>query len=139
MKRLSSFRPKGQERPGLAEAAGPIGGLHVNPSEWALAGEGSTRGSPNRSWGRVRSLGATSARRLLSGERLLPRQRGGGSGMVPHPPRHKLLKSSRLCLGGAEFLHYRANRFLNSPDCEMGASSRNTSSFSLISVRFSHK
>ncbi len=27
----------------------------------------------------------------------------------------------------------------NSPDCEMGASSRNTSSFSLISVRFSHK
>ncbi len=26
--------------------------------------------------------------------------------MVPRPPRHKLLKSIRLRLGGAEFPHY---------------------------------
>ncbi len=59
--------------------------------------------------------------------------------MVPHPPRHKLLKNSRLHLGGAEFLHYELTASPNSPDCEMGASSRNTFSFSRISVRFSHK
>ncbi len=65
----------------IGRSGRPIGPLHVNPSAWALAGEGSTTGSPNHSWGRVRSLGSTSARRLLSGEGLLPRQRGGGSGL----------------------------------------------------------
>ncbi len=35
--------------------------------------------------------------------------------MVPRSPRHKLLKSSRLHLGGAEFLHYRAYRFPEQP------------------------
>ncbi len=80
-----------------------------------MAGKGPTTGSPKCRWGRVRSLGTTSTKRLLPGERLLSRHRGGGSGMVPRSPRHKLLKSSRLRLGGAEFLHYRAYRFPEQP------------------------
>ncbi len=125
----------------IGRSGRPIGPLHVNPSAWALAGEGSTTGSPNRSWGRVRSLGATSARRLLSGERLLPRQRGGGgSGLW------SLVLLGINCLRAVDCVLEERNFSTteltaspNSPDCEMGASSRNTSSFELISVRFSHK
>ncbi len=88
----------------------PAGPLQVNLSAWSLAREEPATGSPNRSWGRVCSLGATAARRLFSGKRLLSRQRGGGGGIVPWSPRHELLKSSWLCLGGAELVHYGANR-----------------------------
>ncbi len=35
--------------------------------------------------------------------------------MVLHPSRHELFKSSRLCFGGAEFLHHRANRLSKYP------------------------
>ncbi len=67
VKRLSSFRPEGQERLGGARSGRPVGPLQVNPSAWSLVRDGPATGSPNRSWGRVRSLGATPARRLLSG------------------------------------------------------------------------
>ncbi len=36
----------------------PVGPLQVNPSAWSLTREGPATGSPNRSWGRVRSLGS---------------------------------------------------------------------------------
>ncbi len=74
-----------------------------------LAGRRPATGSPNHSGGRARGLGAA-ARGLLSGERLLPRHRGGGSWIVPCSPRHELLESSRLRFGWAEFIYYSANR-----------------------------
>ncbi len=103
-------------------------------------GKDQPRAPQNRSWGRVRRLGATSARRLLSGERLLPRHRGGGSGLW------SLVLLGINCLRAVDCVLEERNFSTteltaspNSPDCEMGASSRNASSFSLISVRFSHK
>ncbi len=64
IKKLSSSRLEGQERLGGAEAAGP---LQVNLSAWSLAGKWSATGSPDSGRGRMRSLGAAPARRLLSG------------------------------------------------------------------------
>ncbi len=78
VKRLSSFQPGGQERPGLAEAAGLLGRFMLTPLAWLLAGRRPAAGSPNRSGGRARGLGSA-ARGLSPGERLLPRHRGGGS------------------------------------------------------------
>ncbi len=72
-------------------SAGP---LQVNSSAWSLVRERPATGSPDRSRGRMRSLGTTPARRLLSGQQLLSIRGGGGSGIVPRPPGHKLLKSS---------------------------------------------
>ncbi len=45
-------------------SAGP---LQVNPSAWSLARKRPATGSPDRGRGRMRSLGAAPARRLLSG------------------------------------------------------------------------
>ncbi len=53
-----------------------VGPLQVNPLAWLLAGRRPATGSPNRSGERARGLGSA-ARGLLSGERLLPRHRGG--------------------------------------------------------------
>ncbi len=79
--------------PRRSQGGRPVGPLQANPSAWSLAREGPLTGSPDRSWGRVRSLG----------------------GMVPRPPGHELLKSSRLRLSGAELFHYRANRLSEQP------------------------
>ncbi len=87
----------------------PFGPLQVNPLAWLLAGKRPATGSPNRSGGRARGLGST-ARGLLSGERLLPRHRGGGSRIVSRSLRHELLENSRLRSGLAELIHYSANR-----------------------------
>ncbi len=114
VKRLSSFRPGGQERPGLAEAAGLLGPLHVNPLAWLLAGRRPAAGSPNRSRGKARGLGSA-ARGLPPGGRLLPRHRGGGSWKIPCSPRHELIESSRLGFGWAELVHYSANSLPEQP------------------------
>ncbi len=92
----------------ISRSGRPVGPLQVNPLVWLLAGKRPATGSPNRSRGSARGLGST-ARGLLSGERLLPRHRGGGSGIVPWSPRHELLESSRLRFGWAELIHYSAN------------------------------
>ncbi len=94
----------------ISRSGRPVGPLQVNPLAWLLAGKRPATGSPNRSRGRTRGLDST-ARGLLSGERLLPRHREGGSGIVPWSPRHELLESSRLRFGWAELIHYSANRF----------------------------
>ncbi len=72
----------------------PVGPLQVNPSVWSLAREGPATGSPNHSWGGCAAWAPLLPDGSFLGSDLLPRQRGGGSGMVPHPPGHDLLKSS---------------------------------------------
>ncbi len=78
VKRLSSFRPGGQERPGLAEAAGLLGRFMLTRLRGCWREEDRPRALPNRSGGKARGLGSA-ARGLLPGGRLLPRHRGGGS------------------------------------------------------------
>ncbi len=74
VKRLSSFRPGGQELPGLAEVAGLLGRFRLTRLRGCWRGRRPATGSPNRSGGRARGLGSA-ARGLLSD----PRHRGGGS------------------------------------------------------------
>ncbi len=50
-----------------SRCGGSAGPLQVNPSAWSLARKRPATGSPDRSRGRIRSLGAAPARRLLSG------------------------------------------------------------------------
>ncbi len=59
--------------------------------------------------------------------------------MVPRPPRHELLRAADCVLAERNFSTTELTASPNNPDCEMGASSKNTLSFSRISVRFSHK
>ncbi len=82
VKRLSSFRPGGQERPGLAEAAGLLGRFRLTRLRGCWREEDRPRAPQTVVGGRARGLGST-ARGLLSRERLLPRHRGGGSRLVP--------------------------------------------------------
>ncbi len=49
------------------------------------------------------------------------------------------LRAADCVLAERNFSTTELTAFPNSPDCEIGASSKNTFSFSRISVRFSHK
>ncbi len=139
MKRLSSFRPEGQEGPGLAEAAGLLG-----------------RFRSTRLRGRWRGKERQRAPQTPVG--------GGCVAWAPLPPKGSFLRSDCSldteeegvewslvllginCLRAADcvlaernFSTTEVTASPNSPDCEIGASSKNTYSFSRISVRFSHK
>ncbi len=78
VKRLSSIRPGGQERPGLAEAAGLLGRFRLTRLRGCWREEDRPR-APQTVVGEGRGLLGSAARGLPSGERLLPRHRGGGS------------------------------------------------------------
>ncbi len=139
VKRLSSFRPEGQERPGLAEEAGLLG-----------------RFRSTRLRGRWRGKDQPWAPQTVVG--------GGCVAWAPFPPKGSFLGSDCSldteeegvewslvllginCLRAADCVLAEPNfstteltAFPNSPDCEIGASGKNTFSFSRISVRFSHK
>ncbi len=138
VKRLSSFRLEGQERLGGAEAAGLLG-----------------RFRSTRLRGRWRGKDRPRAPQTVVG--------GGCAAWAPLLPEGSFLgrdcsldkEEERVewslvllgmnCLRTADCV--LAERILstteltaspNNPNCEMGASSKNTFSFSIISVRFSH-
>ncbi len=129
MKRLSSFRPESQERPGLAEAAGLLG-----------------RFRSTRLRGRWRGKDRQRAPQTVVG--------GGCVAWAPLPPKGSFLGNDCSldkeeegvewslvllginCLRAADCVLVERNfssteitASPNSPDCEMGASSRNAFSF----------
>ncbi len=132
VKRLSLFRPEGQERPGLAEAAGLLGRFRSN----RLRG---------RWWGKDRPRAPQTA------------VAGGCEAWAPLPPKGSFLGSECSldteeegvewslvllginCLRAADCVLAERNFSTteltaspNSPDCEIGASNKNTFSFSRI-------
>ncbi len=135
----SSFRLEGQGRLGGAEAAGLLG-----------------RFRSTRLCGRWRGKGRPRAPQTIVGEGAQPGPHS--CRMAPFwvaicsPDKEEegvewsLILLGMICLRAADCVLAERNFSTteltaspNNPDCEMGASSKNTFSFSRISVRFSHK
>ncbi len=137
VKRLSSFRPGGQERPELVEAAGLLGCFRLTrlrgcwreeDRPWApqtVVGEGRMAWAP--------PLGGS----FLGSDCSLDTEEG---------VEQSLALLGMNCLRAADCVLAERNLSTtaltaspNNPDSEMGASIKNTFSFSRISVRLSHR
>ncbi len=81
VKRLSSFRPGGQERPGLAEAAGLLGRFMLTRLRGCWREEDRPRAPQT----------------VVGGRRVAWAPPLGGK--IPCSPRHELIESSRLSFG----------------------------------------
>ncbi len=139
VKRLSSSRLEGQERLGEAEAAGMLGRFRSTPLRGRWRGKGRPRapqtvvGGGCTAWVPLLPEGS-----FLGRDCSLDKEEEGVEWSLVLLGMN-CLRAADCVLAEQKFSTTELTASPNNPDCEMGASSKNTFSFSRISVRFSHK
>ncbi len=139
VKRLSSFRPESQERLGGAKAAGLLGcfrSTHLRGrwrgKDWPRAPQ-TVVGGGCAAWVPLLSEGS-----FLGSDCSLDKEEERVEWSLVLLGMN-CLRAADCVLAERNFSTTELTASPNNPDCEMGASSKNTFSFSRISVRFSHK
>ncbi len=139
VKRLSSSRLEGQEWLGGAEAAGLLGRFRSTRLRGRWRGKGRPRapqtvvGGGCAAWAPLLPEGS-----FLGSDCSLDKEEEGVEWSLVLLGMNCLRAADRV-LAERNFSTTELTASPNNPDCEMGASSKNTFSFSRISVRFSHK
>ncbi len=139
VKRLSSSRLEGQERLGGAEAAGLLGRFRSTPLRGHWRGKGRPQapqtvvGGGCTAWVPLLPEGS-----FLGRDCSLDKKEEGVEWSLVLLGMN-CLRAADCVLAEQKFSTTEPTASPNNPDCEMGASSKNTFSFSRISVRFSHK
>ncbi len=139
VKRLSSSRLEGQERLGGTEAAGLLGRFRSTRLRGRWRGKGRPRapqtvvGGRCAAWAPLLPEGS-----FLGRDCSLDKEEEGVEWSLVLLGMN-CLRAADCVLAEHNFSTTELTASLNNPDCEMGASSKNTFSFSRISVRFSHK
>ncbi len=137
LKKLSSSRPEGQERLGGAEAAGLSGRFRSTRLHGRWWGNGRPRAPQTVVGGGCAGAQLLPVDSFLGKECSLDREEEVEWSLILLGM--NCLRAADCVLAERNFSTTELTTSPNSPDCEMGASSRNTFSFSLISVRLSHK
>ncbi len=139
VKRLSSFRPEGQERPGLAEAASLLGRFRSPRLRGRWRGKDRPRASQTSVGGGCVAWALLPPKcSFLGSECSLDIEEEGVEWSLVLLGIN-CLKEADCVLAEQNFSTTELTASPNSPDFEIGASSKKTFSFSRISVRFSHK
>ncbi len=138
VKRLSSFQPGGQERPGLAEAAGLLGRFMLTRLHGCWREEDRPRAPQTVVGGRRVAWAPPLGGSLLGGCCSLGTEEEGVEKSLALLGMN-WLRAADWVLAERNLSTTALTASPNNPDCEMGASIKNVFSFSRISVRLSHR
>ncbi len=138
VKRLSSFRPGGQERPGLAEAAGLLGRFMLTRLRGCWREEDRPRAPQTVVGGRRVAWAPPLGGSLLGGGCSLDTEEEGVEKSLALLGMN-WLRAADWVLAERNLSTTALTASPNNPDCEMGASIKNVFSLSRISVRLSHR